>query len=79
MTRTAPSERFVLINHLHEWLVVDGLTIPLSTNLYPNAIHPEGYKQCIGFTTDPWPTWAYNCQARSYNEKSYACAAATWS
>ena len=56
-----PSERFVLVNHLDEWLEVDGQTIPLSTNLYPNAIHPEGYKQCIGFTTDPWPTWTYDC------------------
>lgn len=52
-----PSERFVLVNHLDEWLEVDGQTIPISTNLYPNAIHPEGYKQCTGFTTDPWPTW----------------------
>ena len=41
--------------------MVDGQAIPLSTNLYPNAIHPEGYKQCIGFTTDPWPAWTYNC------------------
>ena len=59
--RKPPCERFVLVNHLDEWLEVDGQTIPLSTNLYPNAIHPEGYKQCIGFTTDPWPTWTYDC------------------
>lgn len=59
--RKPPCERFVLVNHLDEWLVVDGQAIPLSTNLYPNAIHPEGCKQCIGFTTDPWPTWTYNC------------------
>jgi predicted glycogen debranching enzyme len=59
--RKPPSERFVLVNHLDEWLEVDSLTIPLSTNLYPNAIHPEGYKQCTGFTTDPWPTWTYDC------------------
>ena len=31
------------------------------TSVYPNAIHPEGYKQCTGFTTDPWPTWTYDC------------------
>ncbi|MBU6479001.1 MAG: glycogen debranching enzyme N-terminal domain-containing protein [Nitrospirae bacterium] len=58
--RKPPSERFVLVNHLDEWLEVDGQTIPISTNLYPNAIHPEGYKQCTGFTTDPWPTWTYH-------------------
>lgn len=60
--RKPPSERFVLVNHLDEWLEVEGHTIPLSTNLYPNAIHPKGYQQCIGFTTDPWPTWTYDCQ-----------------
>lgn len=59
--RKPPSERFVFVNHLDEWLEVDGHTIPLSTNLYPNAIHPEGYQQCTGFTPDPWPTWTYDC------------------
>lgn len=59
--RKPPSERFVLVNHLDEWLEMDGHTIPLSTNLYPNAIHPEGYQQCTGFTPDPWPTWTYDC------------------
>ena len=79
--RKPPCERFMLVNHLDEWLVVDGQTIPLSTNLYPNAIHPEGYKQCIGFTTDPWPTWTYNCHGTVVQREVFACAcaAATWS
>ncbi len=59
--RKPPSARFVLVNHLEEWIDIEGQSYPLSTNLYPNAIHPEGYKQCTGFTTDPWPTWAYDC------------------
>ena len=56
-----PSERFVFVNHLEEWIDIEGQSYPLSTNLYPNAIHPEGYKQCTGFTTDLWPTWTYDC------------------
>lgn len=60
--RKPPSERFALVNHLDEWLEMEGQAIPLSTNLYPNAIHPNGYQQCIGFTTAPWPTWTYDCQ-----------------
>jgi predicted glycogen debranching enzyme len=59
--RKPPSERFVFVNHLEEWIDIEGQSYPLSTNLYPNAIHPEGYKQCTGFTTDPWPTWTYDC------------------
>ena len=36
--RKPPSERFVLVNHLEEWLDIDGQMIPLSTNLYPGAV-----------------------------------------
>jgi predicted glycogen debranching enzyme len=59
--RKPPSERFVLVNHLEEWLDIDGQAIPLSTNLYPGAVHPAGYEHCIEFSTDPWPTWTFDC------------------
>jgi predicted glycogen debranching enzyme len=59
--RRPPTDRVVLVNHVEEWLDINGQAIPLSTNLYPIAIHPEGYKQCTGFTIEPWPTWTYDC------------------
>ena len=59
--RKPPSERFVLVNHLEEWLDIAGQPIPLSTNLYPGAVYPTGYEHCIEFLTDPWPTWIYGC------------------
>ncbi|NOT23289.1 MAG: glycogen debranching protein [Nitrospiraceae bacterium] len=59
--RKPPSERFVLVNQLEEWLDIDGQAIPLSTNLYPGAVHPAGYEHCIEFSTDPWPTWIFDC------------------
>jgi predicted glycogen debranching enzyme len=59
--RNPPSERVVLVNHLEEWLDIDGQEIPLSTNLYPGAVHPSGYKHCNEFSTDPWPTWTFDC------------------
>ncbi|HJS66365.1 MAG TPA: amylo-alpha-1,6-glucosidase [Nitrospiraceae bacterium] len=59
--RKPPSERVILVNHLEEWLDIDGQTIPLSTNLYPGAVHPAGYEHCIEFSTDPWPTWIFDC------------------
>ena len=60
--RTPPSERFVLVNQLEEWLELDGHSFPLSTNCYPGVVHPSGYQFCTGFAADPWPTWtfAYN-------------------
>ncbi|MEI8015319.1 MAG: amylo-alpha-1,6-glucosidase [Nitrospira sp.] len=59
--RKPPSERFVLVNHLEEWLDIDGQAIPLSTNLYPGVVHPAGYEHCIEFSTGPWPTWTFDC------------------
>lgn len=59
--RTPPDERFVLVNQLEEWLDVDGRSFPLSTNCYPDAVHPSGYQLCTGFHTDPWPTWTFDC------------------
>jgi predicted glycogen debranching enzyme len=59
--RKPPSERFVLVNHLEEWLDIDGQAIPLSTNLYPGAVHPAGYEHCIEFSTNPWPIWRFDC------------------
>jgi predicted glycogen debranching enzyme len=61
VARKPPSERFVLVNHLEEWVEVNGRTVPLSTNCYPGVIYPDGYKSCRSFTTDPWPTWTYDC------------------
>lgn len=59
--RKPPSERFVLVNHLEEWLAIDAHVIPLSTNLYPGAVHPAGYENCVEFSIDPWPIWTFAC------------------
>jgi len=61
MARRPPGERFVLVNHLEEWLDLDGRSIPLSTNLYRGSVHPAGYASCQGFSSSPWPTWIYEC------------------
>ena len=59
--RTPPTERYVLVSQLEEWLDLNGTLFPLSTNCYSGAIHPAGYQSCTGFSTDPWPTWTYDC------------------
>jgi len=59
VARTPPDERFVLVNHLDEWLDIDGRSIPLSTNLYPGTVHPSGYAFCTSFRSRPWPTWTF--------------------
>lgn len=71
IARKPPSERFVLVNHLEEWADINGQSLPLSTNLYPGTIHPEGYKTCMSFTADPWPTWTYECGGASIQREIF--------
>ncbi|HKW86131.1 MAG TPA: glycogen debranching enzyme N-terminal domain-containing protein, partial [Nitrospiraceae bacterium] len=59
VARKPPVERVVLVNHLEEYLDTSSGSFPLSTNLYPGAVHPDGYRRCVGFSSEPWPTWAY--------------------
>ncbi|HMS82697.1 MAG TPA: amylo-alpha-1,6-glucosidase [Nitrospira sp.] len=51
--------RYVLVNHLEEWLSIDGQEFPFSTNVYPGVIHPQGYRHCVSFSSTPWPTWTF--------------------
>jgi predicted glycogen debranching enzyme len=59
IARTPPGERVVLVNHLDEWVETQDVRAPLSTNLYPGAVYPAGYRSCVSFVLDPWPTWVY--------------------
>jgi predicted glycogen debranching enzyme len=53
------NHRYVLVNHLEEWLCIDGQEFPLTTNVYPGVIHPQGYCHCVSFSSTPWPTWTF--------------------
>jgi len=59
VARKLLAERCVLVNHLEERLDINGSSFPLSTNLYPGTVHPDGYRRCVGFASEPWPTWTY--------------------
>ena len=59
--RNPPAERVVLVNHLEEWIDLQGRSFPLSTNLYPGTVHPAGYTHCVGFSSVPWPRWSFDC------------------
>lgn len=53
------ANRYVLVNHVEEWLCFGGEQVALSTNLYPDTVHPQGYAHCTSFVSTPWPTWMY--------------------
>lgn len=54
-----PVERFVLLAKLEVAALVGGLTYELSTNDYPEAVHPTGYKMLESFSAGPVPTWRW--------------------
>ncbi|MEO8658164.1 MAG: amylo-alpha-1,6-glucosidase [Bryobacteraceae bacterium] len=54
-----PVGRLLLLSKLEETLLVDGRRYDLSTNRYPGAIHPDGYRYLKEFRLDPLPTWLY--------------------
>ena len=55
-----PLGRTLLLSKLEEFLCIDGKEYPLSTNIYPNTIYPEGYKNLVQFSLNPFPTFEYS-------------------
>jgi len=55
-----PLGRTLLLSKLEEFLCIDGKEYPLSTNIYPNIIYPEGYKYLVQFSLNPFPTFEYS-------------------
>jgi len=54
-----PVERFVLLAKLEISALVGGLTYELSTNDYPETVHPNGYRLLDSFTAGSAPTWRW--------------------
>jgi glycogen debranching enzyme len=55
-----PLGRTLLLSKLEEFLCIDGKEYPLSTNIYPNTIYPEGYKNLVQFSLNPIPAFEYS-------------------
>ena len=55
-----PVGRAVLLSKLEETLVLGERRVDLSTNRFPGAIHPEGWRFQRGFRMEPFPTFTWN-------------------
>src|SRR3990167_8728431 len=55
-----PLGRTLLLSKLEEFLCINGEEFPLSENIYPNAIYPEGHKNLSQFRLNPFPTFDYS-------------------
>jgi predicted glycogen debranching enzyme len=54
-----PVGRTVLLSKLDEAIEVDRERVEISTNMFPGAIHPEGYRYLQAFAKDFFPVFTY--------------------
>lgn len=54
-----PVGRVNLLSKLDETIIIGEEFYELSTNQYPGALHPEGYKRLINFNRDLFPEFTY--------------------
>jgi predicted glycogen debranching enzyme len=56
---TPPSGRVLLVSKFEDTLIVGDQRVELSANLYPGAVHPQGYQYLREFRLEPFPVWVY--------------------
>ena len=54
-----PTSRHLLLSKLDEEILVKGSRHPLGSNMFEDAVHPEGYRSLRGFSLQPFPTFHY--------------------
>jgi predicted glycogen debranching enzyme len=57
-----PVGRYVLLSKLEETLVIGERRFDLSCNLYPGAVHPEGFQYLASFKTEPFACFVYQVE-----------------
>ena len=58
-----PRRRILLVAGAEEFVSVAGISTGISTQIYPNAVHPEGRRILTRFALEPFPTWQYTNEA----------------
>src|SRR5215831_994928 len=48
-----PTDRFLILAKLDEIAFIESAEIPLGTNQYPGALHPNGFRRLVEFRLDP--------------------------
>src|SRR5574338_969969 len=66
-----PVGRFVLLSKLEETLLIDGGRYELSSNQYPDVIHPQGFNYQTGFRLDPFPGFKYEIEDVGLNKSVF--------
>jgi predicted glycogen debranching enzyme len=58
-----PTGRMMLVNGFDAWIETPDGTFALTKQAYvPGVIHPDNGPDPESFTTEPWPTWVFQCE-----------------
>ena len=66
-----PLGRVTMLSKFEETLTIDDKIFQLSSNKYPNAIDPEGFKFIKSFRLDPFPVWIYEVEGIGIEKKIF--------
>jgi predicted glycogen debranching enzyme len=66
-----PLGRVVMLSKYDETVVIDGERFDISSNQYPDTIHPAGYKFLERFRLDPFPIWTYRIGSIEIEKKVF--------
>lgn len=66
-----PLGRITMLSKFEETLMIDGKTFELSSNQYPNAVNPNGYKYLKSFRLDPFPVWLFEIESIEIKKKIF--------
>ncbi|MDQ3015313.1 MAG: glycogen debranching enzyme N-terminal domain-containing protein [Bacteroidota bacterium] len=66
-----PTDRRVLVSGIEEKIKIENQEIFISSNQYPGAIHPEGYKYLTHFTRSPLPKTYYSAPQFAINRSVF--------
>lgn len=66
-----PLGRITMLSKFEEALILDGKSFELSSNQYPNAVYPNGYRYLKSFRLDPFPIWIYEVEGIKIEKKVF--------
>ena len=66
-----PLGRVTMLSKFEETLIIDGESFELSSNQYPNNVHPNGYQYLKSFHLAPFPVWIYEVEGIEIEKKIF--------
>jgi predicted glycogen debranching enzyme len=66
-----PLGRVTMLSKFEETIVIDGERFELSSNRFPGAIHPQGFRNLKEFRLDPFPVWVYEVAGVSLEKRVF--------